>query len=135
MRVLIDTNVALDLLGDRRPFSESAAKLFELCETGKIDGVVSATTVTDIYYMLRKMIDRETLYSVLEKFLSVVDVGDVTGGEVFGALKSRNADFEDAAQSECARSCGADYIVTRNEKDFIRSKVQAISPNEFLEKL
>lgn len=135
MKILIDTNVALDLLGDRRPFAESAVKVFELCETGKVDGIVSATTITDIYYVLRKFADCKTLHSILEKFLSTVDVGNVTAHEIFESLKKCNIDFEDSVQSECAKSYDADYIITRNVKDFSYSKVQAINPDNFLKKI
>ena len=133
MKVLIDTNVALDVLGNRMPFADAASAVLTQCETKKITGYVSATTVTDIYYVLSKAVpDHILLHTILEKFLSVVELVDVTKREIFNALKLRSTDFEDMVQSECAASCGADYIITRNGRDFAGSKVKAIAPDDFL---
>jgi len=133
MKVLIDTNVAIDMLSNRMPFSVHSSEVLTLCETNKIKGFLTTTTVTDIYYILGKTVsDKTNLYTILEKFISIVELCDVTKQNVFNALKQRQSDFEDAVQSDCAITVGADYIVTRNTKDFTNSKVKAITPEEFL---
>ena len=131
MRILIDTNVVLDFLGARENF-ESAEKIWKLCAAGRIEGFVSASAITDIFFILQKLIDREMVYSTLEMFLSAINIGDVTTREILEALKKRNKDFEDTVQSECAISYSADYIITRDVKGFINSTVKAISPDAFL---
>lgn len=133
MKILIDTNIALDVLGNRMPFADASSAVLTQCEAKKITGYVSAATVTDIYYVLSKMLsDHLYIHTLLEKFLSTVELVDVTKREIFNALKMRSTDFEDMVQSECAASCGADYIVTRNERDFINSKVKTVAPGDFL---
>lgn len=133
MIVLIDTNVAIDVLSDRMPFAEHSSAVLKLCETNVIKGFVTATTVTDIYYILSKAVsDTAKLYNILEKLLSVIELCDVTKQNIFNALKQRQSDFEDAIQSDCAATIGAEYIVTRNTRDFVNSPVKAITPEEFL---
>jgi predicted nucleic acid-binding protein len=133
MTILIDTNVVIDVLSDRAPFADDSAKVVKLCENGAIVGFVTATTITDIYYVLGKtLIDKSRLYAIMEEFLSIVKIGGVTHREIMGALAKRARDFEDALQAECAASLRADYVVTRNVKDFARSQAKAITPTEFL---
>ena len=131
MRILIDTNVALDFFCKRNDF-ENAKIIWKLCAEEKVEGFVSASAITDIFYILKKYFEREMIYSILEMFLSAVNVGDVSSYEILEALKKRSKDFEDTVQSECAVSYEADYIITRDPKGFIDSTVKAVSPDEFL---
>lgn len=133
MKILIDTNVIIDVLINRESFADDSSAVLKLCESNSFQGFITATTVTDIYYILNKNItDKSTLYNALEKLLSIIEVCDVTKHHVFNAMKLRQLDFEDAIQSDCAKSLGADYIVTRNTKDFINSTIKAITPSDFL---
>lgn len=129
MKILIDTNVVIDVLIDRKPFADNSSAVLKLCEANKIKGFITATTVTDIYYILSKAVsDKLRLYTILEKVLLIVDICDITKQNILNAIKLREFDFEDAVQSEGAIAIGADYIVTRNIKDFANSKVEAITP-------
>ena len=133
MKILIDNNVIIDVLLNREPFVDNSSAVLKLCEANSFQGFMTATTITDIYYILHKNItDKSKLYNTLEKLLSILKVCDVTKNNVFNAMKLREADFEDAIQSDCARSIGADYIVTRNIVDFRNSKIKAIAPSDFL---
>lgn len=133
MKILIDTNVIIDVLNNREPFADNSSAVLKLCESNNIKGFITATTITDIYYVLRKNInDKSSLYNAIEKLISIVEICDVTKHNIVAAIKERQSDFEDAIQSDCASSIGASYIVTRNTKDFATSKVKAITPDEFL---
>lgn len=133
MKILIDTNVIIDVLLNRESFVDHSSAVLKLCESNSYQGFITATTITDIYYILCKNItDKSLLYNALEKLLSIVEICDVTRHNVFNAMKLRESDFEDAIQSDCAKSIGADYIVTRNTVDFRNSKIKAITPSEFL---
>lgn len=133
MKILVDTNVILDVLLNREPFAQNSSAVLKLCETPSFQGYITATTITDIYYILCKNIaDKSTLYNALEKLLSIVEICDVTKHNIFNALKLRESDFEDAIQSDCAKSIGVDYIVTRNTEDFKNSKVKGITPSDYL---
>ncbi|MHB1483538.1 MAG: PIN domain-containing protein [Saccharofermentanales bacterium] len=133
MKILIDTNVIIDVLINRDSFVDNSSAVLKLCESEKLQGFITATTITDIYYVLCKSItDKAVLYNALEKLLSIVEVCDVTKHNVFNALRLRESDFEDAIQSDCAESICADYIITRNIVDFKNSKIKAINPSDFL---
>lgn len=133
MKVLIDTNVILDYLLDRAPDTESAEKIFDLCISERIKGYVAAHSVLNAYYTMRKHFsdsDRRWLLLNISKMVSIVSEDDKM---IVDALKfSDFRDFEDCVVAECAKSCGADYIITRNVKDFENSGVKAITPEDFL---
>lgn len=135
MRVLIDTNVILDLLCNREGFSEDAAKLFKLCETQQIEGHVSALSIPNIVYILRKELDRQRTGEIIQTLSSILHIADLKGGDMMKAVVLPMDDFEDALQSVCAVRVRADFIVTRNLKDFNNSKVPAIKPGELLERI
>jgi predicted nucleic acid-binding protein len=124
--------VALDNILDRGGFADDAMRIIELCELKIINGYMSASMVTDMFYVARKTILRDLLYTVLEDFFEVIEICDVTKNEILSALHRHVRDFEDAVQDECANKIGADYIVTRNPHDFTASKVEAVTPSEFL---
>jgi predicted nucleic acid-binding protein len=132
MKVLIDTNVIIDYLDDRLPFADFAEKLFDLCEQGKLIGSLTASSVTDIYYIMRKIIGREKTLECLKLLFSVFEVADVGKGDLLKAMSSTVTDFEDASMSVCAKRVKAEYIITRNADDYHDSPVAPISPQDFL---
>ena len=132
MKVLIDTNVILDVLCSRQPFVDDAAKIFRLCEINKIDGYISALSVPNIVYVMRKELDNEKIKDILEKLSLIVTTVDLKADDIKKAASLDFNDFEDALQSVAAKRIKADYIVTRNGKDFSKSQVKAISPTELL---
>lgn len=135
MRVLIDTNIILDVLCKRDGFYEDSTKVMKLCEVNKIDGFISALTIPNIVYILRKELDSEKTKDVIEKLQLVFTVADLKADDIKKALSLNFTDYEDALQSACAARIKADYIITRNLKDYVGSKVTAIKPSELLERL
>ena len=135
MKVLIDTNVVLDVLCKREGFYEDAARIMKYCEVNKITGAISALTIPNIVYIMRKELDAQKTRAVIEKLQLVFTVADLKADDIKKALLMDFKDFEDALQSACASRIKADYIITRNIRDFANSKVTAIKPTELLERI
>ena len=132
MKILIDTNIIIDYLSDRTPFADHAEQLIELCEQGEVEGFLSASAVTDIYYILRKTANHEKIIDSLKILFSVLNIAEVGKSDLLRAMEMDMGDFEDALIAQCAKKIKADYIVTRNIKDFAKSKVKPILPEDFL---
>lgn len=132
MKILFDTNIVLDVLACREPFFENSQAIIRLVAEGKIEGAISANSVTDIYYILRKHLDPVALRVALRGLMELLDVADVTVTECLNALDLPMNDYEDAVLACCAQGWKADCIVTRNEKDFLHSPIPALSPVDFL---
>ncbi len=135
MRVLIDTNIIIDVLANREGFSEPASQLFKLCEVGKVQGTIYALTIANIVYIMRKELAREQIKDVIAKLSAIFTIADMKGDDFKKAAALPMDDFEDALQSVCAARLKADFIVTRNLKDFKGSKVMAIKPSELIERM
>ena len=123
MKILFDTNIVLDLLLDRAPFADAAAELFAKVEDGTIVGYLCGTTVTTIHYLTTKVIGSARAEEEIGKLLSLFEVAPVNRVILQSALKAGFADFEDAVIHEAAGHAGAEAIVTRNLKDFKKSRV------------
>lgn len=134
MRVLIDTNVILDVLIDRKEFSASAQKVFKLCEVKKIDGFISALSVPNIVYIMRKELDNDKIKSIVKKLSFIFNIAELRAEDLSSAIALNFGDYEDALHAAQAKRLKADYILTRNIKDFKNSEVPAIVPSEFLKK-
>ena len=133
MNVLIDTNVILDAVMTRAPHHVSAEKLFLLTAEDKLNAAITASSVTDIYYLLHKHLhDADQTKQVLLKLFSLFEVLDVTGSDCEKALSMPMNDYEDALLATCAKRRKLDLIITRNLKDFAESPVKAIAPDDFL---
>lgn len=135
MKVLIDTNIILDVLCKRPEFYEDSARIFKLCEVKKITGVISALSIPNIMYILRKELDADKTKEVLDNLMLIFSVADLKADDLKKAADMKFKDFEDAIQSACASRIKANYIVTRNIKDFSESRVTAIKPTELLERI
>ncbi len=135
MKLLIDTNVILDVLCNRSEFVEDASKIFKLCEIKKIDGYISALSVPNIVYIMRKELDSAKIREILEKFSLIFKITDLKAEDIKKAANLDFKDFEDALQSICAKRIKANYIVTRNIKDYSNSPITAIKPSELLERI
>jgi predicted nucleic acid-binding protein len=131
-RILIDTNVVLDLALDREPFAQDAQSLFEVLDQPDLEGIITATTITDLYYLLRKAKGRETAVTLLQDLLLVVTVAEVNHSSIEKALNLNWKDFEDALQAVTAQAAGADFLITRNVKDFQPGVISILSPIDFL---
>ena len=131
MRVLLDTNIIVDILSKRDGYEDSL-RILHYCETEKLYGCVSTTTITDIMYILRKHTSPEQLRNAVQTLLTIVNTVGVTKSDITRAFSCGMKDFEDAVQAACAKRVKAEYIVTRNLRDFQESPVQAISPSNLL---
>jgi len=133
MNVLIDTNVVLDAMLSRSPFAEAAQKLFIMAAEEKINAYVTASSITDIYYLLHKHLhDNERCRQVIFKIIKIFSILDVTGSDCKKALELPMSDYEDALLAACARRGKMECIVTRNVEDFGGSPVRAVLPDDFL---
>ena len=135
MKILIDTNVILDVLCDRTDFVESSSKIWKLCEVEKIDGYISALSIPNIVYILRKELTPEKTQQIIEQLLMIFHIADLKSSDIRKAANMKTSDYEDAIQMVCAQRMKVDFIVTRNIKDFIESKVPAMKPDELLERI
>jgi predicted nucleic acid-binding protein len=130
LKVLFDTNVLLDVLLDRRPFSSVAARLLARVESGELEGLLGATTLTTIHYLLAKEIGNERALKAVRKLLFLFTVAQVDGRVLSLATELPFADFEDAVLHEAARLAGATAIVTRNVGDFGGATLAVEAPDE-----
>jgi predicted nucleic acid-binding protein len=134
MKVLLDTNIILDVILRRQPFYISALEILKLSDSGKIESVITSNSITDIFYVLRKYFDNiEDREKAVKYLLQIIDVVSVTKTDIFKSFELKYTDFEDALQTQCAKKAKADYIITRNEKDFKDKSVKVISPEKFVE--
>ena len=128
MRVLIDTNVVLDLLQERGPFVENAARLFERIDAGEIEGFITATTITNIYYIVRKVAGRVVAQDAIAQILSDLNICAVDLNVLEQALALNFEDFEDAVQYACAIVHNLDVIVTRDQSGFVNAEMPVVLP-------
>lgn len=136
MKILIDTNVLVDVFYNREPFVHDARKVLNLVEVRQVQGFITANSVTDLHYVLmRALKDKQVVQESMRVLLTLVEIIDVTGEDIRKAFLLDGNDFEDDLQCVCAERAKMDYIITRNGKDFAGSKVPAIEPGAFLEKV
>ena len=135
MKLLIDTNIILDVLCKRPDFYEDSAKVFKLCEVKRISGVISALSIPNIMYILRKELDAKKTKEILDNLSLIFSIADLKADDLKKAADMGFKDYEDAVQSACAARIKANYIITRNIRDFTMSKVAAIKPTELLERI
>jgi predicted nucleic acid-binding protein len=132
VKVLFDTNVVLDVLLDREPHIDVAAKLFALVDNGRLEGSICATTVTTIYYIAAKSFGRKRAHTQVHELLALFDVAPVDRDVLDSALDLGFADFEDAVAHEAARASGMSAIVTRDGGDFVKASLPVFDPHEML---
>ncbi len=134
MRILIDTNVILDILQKREPFfTDSYQALRKAIETDT-ECLVSASAATDIFYMLRKAFhSAQKAKDRIEQLSQIVTFADVQGVDIHTALMRSMPDFEDAVVDAVAERSGAGCILTRNIKDFTGSSIPAVTPTDFIQ--
>ena len=146
MKILVDTNVIIDILCKREPFFEDSYNALNKC----IDNhtiIVSASAITDIFYIARKYIGSEQAKECIRNLLDLIKISDTRGADIEKALSSDISDFEDAVVSAIAERqkakyilgltnkspmCLLSHILTRNTKDFEKSKILSITPHDYL---
>lgn len=131
-RLFLDTNVVIDLLGEREPFYQNAAQIATLADKGKIQLVVSALTYSTAYYVLSKFEKQKVVMEKLRKFKVIAETSDLTDKIIDKALTSGFSDFEDALQYFCALQTNCNILLTRNENDYKIAEIPVLSPEEFL---
>jgi len=132
LKVLFDTDVLLDVLLDRDPFAEASARLLSLVERAEIQGCVAATSVTTLFYLVRKSLGATKTKRTVEDLLALLEVASVNRVVIQQAVDARMRDFEDAVVACAAHESQVDVIATRNVKDFKHSPVVAQSPADIL---
>jgi predicted nucleic acid-binding protein len=133
IKILVDTDVILDFFFDRKPFSDSASKILTLCETKEISGFVTPVIISNVYYLLRQTAKHEKIIEKLTLLISFLDVLIIDKGTIIQALSSEFKDFEDALQNYSAEQhAGIDIIITRNTRDYRKSKLSVMSPDDFI---
>jgi predicted nucleic acid-binding protein len=135
MKVLIDTNIVLDLLLEREPFINDALSLFEQIEQGKLKGYIAATTITNIFYIIRKAENREVAVDAVNRILIGLELCEVNRMVIETALRQGLKDFEDGIQLGCAITSQLDVIVTRDLKDFAGANFLVCSISDLLARL
>ncbi len=132
MKLFLDTNVVIDVIAAREPFVADSQAIFNLCETGKVQGSVSALTLCTLSYVLRKFVTPGTMRTKLREFRSVLTPIDLTVSLLDKAISSSISDFEDAVQFYTAVYSEVDYIITRNVKHFPQDNIPVLTPTNFL---
>lgn len=127
-RVLVDTNVVLDVLLDRQPHVEGSAAVWAAIETGSCEGLLAAHAVTTIHYLIQKELGAAKAKRTLTAILKVFGVATVDGPVILDALDLILSDFEDAVTAAAAKLAGCDYIVTRDPKGFRGSPIRQLTP-------
>lgn len=135
MKIWIDTNIILDVLCNRKGFVEDSSKIWKMCETNRVEGYISALSVPNIVYILRKELDPEKTMEIIQKLTLIFDVVDLKASDLKNAAAMLTSDYEDAIQMCQAARIHAEHIVTRNIRDFKESSVQALTPAELLLKI
>jgi len=131
-RIFLDTNIMLDLLGERYPYYEAVAKIASLADSGKISIYVSALSYATVNYFLTKYEDQKIARTKLRKFKVLSEISNLDASILERSLNSDFADFEDAIQYHCALKSKCSIILSRNQKDFKLSQIPVMSAEEYL---
>ena len=135
MKLLIDANILLDVLQKREPHYRDSALIWKLCETEQAEGCVSALSIANLVYIMRKELSPETIEDVLGKLSLIFSLVELTPADIAKAAEMKWTDFEDALQAATAERIHAEAIITRNIRDFRKSRVIAFTPAEYLARI
>lgn len=136
MKAIIDTCIVLDVLQNREPFFDNSLRVLHSVSDKACVGILTAKSITDIYYIIRRSPNNDSIArDSIRKLYMVFTVVDTLANDCELALYSETIDYEDAVMIETAKRVGADCIVTRNQKDYTKSEIPVYSPDEFLEKI
>ena len=135
-KIFVDTNIIVDLIADRKPFSKFAIDLFSKAENKKIRLFTSSHSIATTHYLLKKYIEEKDLRNILYDLTDYITIIPIEGETIKKGLRSKHKDFEDALQIICANSIEKiDCIVTRNIKDFKECEITVLTPDELYNKL
>ncbi len=135
-KIFVDTNILVDLIADRKPFSKFAIEIFEKAESKKIKLFTSSHSFATTHYLLNKYIDEKQLREIVYNLLEYVQIISIDEDVIKKGLRSKHKNFEDAIQMISAYTIEKlDYIVTRNIKDFRGSEIPVLAPDELITKI
>ena len=133
MKILIDTNILIDYFSKRPLFYDDVRLILRKCMEKKVDGCIAAHSVMNAFYILRKEFTVDERRNNLKDLFTILTVVGIDRVKLLAALGNMGFDdVEDCLQMECAKDFSADYIVTRNIKDFTNSSIKPILPSDFL---
>ena len=135
MRLLIDANIILDVMQKREVLWKESSFVWKLCETEQAEGFISALTFSNLVYVMRKELDAQQIQDVLKKLQLIFQFADFSAADMEKAAEMKWNDYEDAIQSATAERIAADFIVTRNVRDYKQSKVIAFTPGELIARI
>lgn len=130
--ILVDLNVLLDVFYKREPFYELSARILGLIESGQVTGFVASHSLPTLFYILKKDQAIKNPKTIVSNLLQIIKVASVDQSTIEQALNLDYKDFEDAIQMSSALQCKADYLITRNIKDFQPPLIPVLQPVEFL---
>ena len=133
MKVLIDSNVVLDILLHRQPWYGNAMLIYGLSQRNFIKSYVPASAITDIFYIAQKQLGKSVAQEAIKRLLSVFYPATVTGNAIYQALNLDWNDFEDAVQFIVGEGLSVDYIVTRNIQDFSFASITVVTPEQLIQ--
>lgn len=132
-KLFIDSDVVIDFFTDREPHANPASELFDLNEKGKIKLYLSAVSINNIYYIVRKYLGHKKTLEVVEELADMTEIIGTTKKEIVQALKNNFKDYEDSVQYSSALTIkGIEAIITRNVKDYRNSKIAVLTPINYL---
>lgn len=132
-KLFIDSDVVIDFFTDREPHANPASELFELNEKGKVALYLSAVSINNIYYIVRKFLGHKKTLEVVEELTNMTEIVGTTKKEIIQALKNDFSDYEDSVQYSSALTiAGIDAIITRNIKDYKNSEIAVMTPLNYL---
>lgn len=133
MKILVDTNIILDVLLKREPHDKAAQVIMTKCADREITGYLAAHSIPNIFYVLRKEYSQEERRKFIKNLCEIFRISDLNAEKIISAIDNEQfSDFEDCLQEECAVAEVVDYIVTRNPADFKKSRVKVIEPDDFV---
>jgi predicted nucleic acid-binding protein len=132
LTILVDLNVVLDVLQDRQPFYEESASVLDSVVRQRVTGLLAAHSVTTLFYVLNRFRNKETATTAITGLLDAFTIAAVDDAVIRKALSWGWSDLEDAVQMAAAVLAQADYLVTRNPRDFQEGVVPIVQPGAFL---
>ncbi len=132
-KVFVDSDVIIDFFTDREPFANPASKIFELNELDKIQIYISAVSLNNVYYIVRKYIGHNDTIKIIEELVEICEIIGTTKKEIVQALKNEFKDYEDSVQYSSALNVkGLEAIITRNTKDYTKAKLPVFTSESYL---
>jgi predicted nucleic acid-binding protein len=132
IRAVIDTNIILDIALKRDPYFEFSSRIFDIIDDQLLEGYITASSITDIYYIASKQKDKIQAKNFLLNLIQILEILGVDKDIIIESLNSDLSDFEDAVQVYTAKSNAIDLIITRNVVDFANSGMRAVTPEDFI---